>query len=68
MALEHGVQHAKESSNEVKPKKYSMFIASKAVEGDRTWLDVTNKYTNDVGMYVFFLSNLNYESALFTSF
>lgn len=43
------VQKAKESSGDVTPKKYNIFLASKPVDGDRKWLDVTNKYTNDVG-------------------
>ncbi|KAG0585681.1 hypothetical protein KC19_2G029500 [Ceratodon purpureus] len=33
-------------------KKYSMFLASKPVEGERKYLDVTNKYTGAVGAKV----------------
>lgn len=57
MALENVVQKAKEASQDVNPKKYSMFLASKPVDGDRKWLDVTNKYTNDVGMCIYLFIN-----------
>lgn len=50
MTLDDVVQKANENSQEsLTPKNYSMFIASKPVDSDRKWLDVTNKYTNDVG-------------------
>nr|5MZ5_A Chain A, ALDH21) [Physcomitrium patens]5MZ5_B Chain B, ALDH21) [Physcomitrium patens]5MZ5_C Chain C, ALDH21) [Physcomitrium patens]5MZ5_D Chain D, ALDH21) [Physcomitrium patens]5MZ8_A Chain A, aldehyde dehydrogenase 21 [Physcomitrium patens]5MZ8_B Chain B, aldehyde dehydrogenase 21 [Physcomitrium patens]5MZ8_C Chain C, aldehyde dehydrogenase 21 [Physcomitrium patens]5MZ8_D Chain D, aldehyde dehydrogenase 21 [Physcomitrium patens]5N5S_A Chain A, Aldehyde dehydrogenase 21 (ALDH21) [Physcom len=52
MTLGHMVQKAKESSGDVTPKKYNIFLASKPVDGDRKWLDVTNKYTNDVAAKV----------------
>lgn len=59
MVLENVVQKAKESSQDVNPKKYSMFIASKPVDGGRKWLDVTNKYTKDVGTCIIVFRDLN---------
>jgi hypothetical protein len=40
-------------------KKYHMFIANKPVSGNRKFLEVTNKYTGEVGMILrlFFLVN-----------
>lgn len=50
MTLDDVVQKANETSQEsLTPKNYSMFVAGKPVDSDRKWLDVTNKYTNDVG-------------------
>lgn len=64
MTLDDVMRGAKKTSHESSPKKYSMFIASKPVNGDRKWLDVTNKYTNDVGKFFLFFCNLNHEIAI----
>jgi acyl-CoA reductase-like NAD-dependent aldehyde dehydrogenase len=52
MALEDVLQKVKEAGNESSPLKYRMFIASKAVEQDREYLDVTNKFTGAVAAKV----------------
>lgn len=49
MALDDVLQKVKEAGNESSPLKYRMFLASKAVEQDREYLDVTNKFTGAVG-------------------
>ena len=49
MGIEDVLSKAKESSHQVTPKKYKMFLASVPVEGVRKYLDVTNKFTGDVG-------------------
>ncbi len=42
---------AKEASRDVTPREYRMYIANKAVESPRKFLDVTNKYTGVVGKH-----------------
>lgn len=51
MGIEDALSKAKEASKQVTPKKYKMFLASVPVEGERKYLDVTNKFTGDVGNY-----------------
>lgn len=43
----------KELFGDVILKKYNIFFVSKFVDGDCKWLDVINKYINDVGMCIF---------------
>lgn len=49
MAIEDVLQKVRESTQDP-TKKYHMFIANKPVSGSRKYLDVTNKYTGEVGM------------------
>lgn len=58
MAIEDVLQKVRESTQDP-TKKYHMFIANKPVSGNRKFLEVTNKYTGEVGMILrlFFLVN-----------
>lgn len=49
MAIEDVLQKVRESTQDP-TKKYHMFIANKPVSGNRKYLEVTNKYTGEVGM------------------
>lgn len=53
MAIEDVLQKVRDSTQDP-TKKYHMFIANKPVLGNRKYLDVTNKYTGEVGMILCF--------------
>ncbi|CAM6051421.1 unnamed protein product [Sphagnum compactum] len=48
MGIQNVENKAKEASRDVTPREYRMYIANKAVESPRKFLDVTNKYTGVV--------------------
>jgi hypothetical protein len=51
MGIQNVENKAKEASRDVTPREYRMYIANKAVESPRKFLDVTNKYTGVVGKH-----------------
>jgi hypothetical protein len=51
MGIQSVENKAKEASRDVTPREYRMYIANKAVESPRKFLDVTNKYTGVVGKH-----------------
>jgi acyl-CoA reductase-like NAD-dependent aldehyde dehydrogenase len=55
---------AKKAGHDSPPVKYSMFLASKSVEGERKYLDVTNKFTGAVGAQVQIATHKDVDEAI----